>query len=129
MFAQETKFTASAPSVVEVGEQFRLSFVLNKQGENLQVPTLQGFDLLAGPSLSTSFNTSIINGKMEQSSEYTYTYVLEAREEGEYTVAPATITVDGKEYKSSPLKIKVIKGSDKPKGNNNASSSGSMPIW
>ena len=124
MFAQETKFTASAPSVVEVGEQFRLSFVLNKQGENLQVPTLQGFDLLAGPSLSTSFNTSIINGKMEQSSEYTYTYVLEAREEGEYTVAPATITVDGKEYKSSPLKIKVIKGSDKPKGNNNASSSG-----
>ena len=124
VFAQETKFTASAPSVVEVGEQFRLSFVLNKQGENLQVPTLQGFDLLAGPSLSTSFNTSIINGKMEQSSEYTYTYVLEAREEGEYTVAPATITVDGKEYKSSPLKIKVIKGSDKPKGNNNASSSG-----
>ena len=125
VFAQETKFTASAPSVVEVGEQFRLSFVLNKQGENLQVPTLQGFDLLAGPSLSTSFNTSIINGKMEQSSEYTYTYVLEAREEGEYTVAPATITVDGKEYKSSPLKIKVIKGSDKPKGNSNASSSGS----
>ena len=124
VFAQETKFTASAPSVVEVGEQFRLSYVLNKQGENLQVPTLQGFDLLAGPSLSTSFNTSIINGKMEQSSEYTYTYVLEAREEGEYTVAPATITVDGKEYKSSPLKIKVIKGSDKPKGNNNASSSG-----
>lgn len=124
VFAQETKFTASAPSVVEVGEQFRLSFVLNKQGENLQVPTLQGFDLLAGPSLSTSFNTSIINGKMEQSSEYTYTYVLEAREEGEYTVAPATITVDGKEYKSSPLKIKVIKGSDKPKGSNSASSSG-----
>ena len=124
VFAQETKFTASAPSVVEVGEQFRLSFVLNKQGENLQVPTLQGFDLLAGPALRTSFNTSIINGKMEQSSEYTYTYVLEAREEGEYTVAPATITVDGKEYKSSPLKIKVIKGSDKPKGNNNASSSG-----
>lgn len=118
VFAQETKFTASAPSVVEVGEQFRLSFVLNKKGENLQVPTLQGFDLLAGPSLSTSFNTSIINGKMEQSSEYTYTYILEAREEGEYTVAPAMITVDGKGYKSNALKIKVIKGADNPRGSN-----------
>jgi len=118
VFAQETKFTASAPSVVEVGEQFRLSFVLNKKGENLQVPTLQGFDLLAGPSLSTSFNTSIINGKMEQSSEYTYTYVLEAREEGEYTVAPATITAGGKEYRSNSLKIKVIKGSSKPRESN-----------
>ena len=50
LFAQKTEFIASAPSVVEVGEQFRLSFVLNNKGENLQVPTIKGFDLLAGPN-------------------------------------------------------------------------------
>ena len=71
LFAQKTEFIASAPSVVEVGEQFRLSFVLNNKGENLQVPTIKGFDLLAGPSLSTSSNITIINGDMKQNQEYT----------------------------------------------------------
>ena len=98
LFAQKTEFIASAPSVVEVGEQFRLSFVLNAKGENLQVPTIKGFDLLAGPSLSTSSNITIINGDMKQNQEYTYTYILEGQEEGEFTIEPATITVDGKEY-------------------------------
>ena len=124
LFAQKTEFIASAPSVVEVGEQFRLSFVLNNKGENLQVPTIKGFDLLAGPSLSTSSNITIINGDMKQNQEYTYTYILEGQEEGEFTIEPATITVDGKEYKSQPLKIKVIKGSGKPR--NNAQSSGDV---
>ncbi|MEI3420369.1 MAG: BatD family protein [Butyricimonas faecihominis] len=108
-------YRCSAPSVVEVGEQFRLSFVLNNKGEKLQVPTIKGFDLLAGPSLSTSSNITIINGDMKQNQEYTYTYILEGQEEGEFTIEPATITVDGKEYKSQPLKIKVIKGSGKPR--------------
>ena len=124
LFAQKTEFIASAPSVVEVGEQFRLSFVLNNKGENLQVPTIKGFDLLAGPSLSTSSNITIINGDMKQNQEYTYTYILEGQEEGEFTIEPATITVDGKEYKSQPLKIKVIKGSGKPR--NNTQSSGDV---
>ena len=69
LFAQKTEFIASAPSVVEVGEQFRLSFVLNNKGENLQVPTIKGFDLLAGPSLSTSSNITIINGDMKQNQD------------------------------------------------------------
>lgn len=126
VFAQKTTFDVSAPSVVEVGEQFRLSYTLNKQGENLQVPTLKGFDLLAGPSLSTSMSFSNINGKMEQSSQFTYTYVLEAREEGEYTIEPATVTVDGKEYKSEAVKIKVIKGSGESQGNNSGNRNNSQ---
>lgn len=109
--AQDVSFTASAPGVVEVGEQFRLSFSLNKQGEELQLPTLKGFELLAGPSMSTSMSTTIINGKMTTNSEFIYTYVLQATEEGEYTIEPATITVDGKQLKSNSLTIKVVKGS------------------
>ena len=109
--AQDVSFTASAPGVVEVGEQFRLSFSLNKQGEELQLPTLKGFELLAGPSMSTSMSTTIINGKVTTNSEFIYTYVLQATEEGEYTIEPATITVDGKQLKSNSLTIKVVKGS------------------
>ena len=31
-YAQKVEFKASAPSVVEIGEQFRLSYSLNKEG-------------------------------------------------------------------------------------------------
>lgn len=118
VFAQGTTISVSAPSVVEVGEQFKLSFVLNQQGDNLQLPTLKGFELLAGPSLSTSISMSSVNGKMSQTSEYTYTYVLEGREEGDFTIDPVTFTVDGKQVRSESVKIKVIKGSGKPQGGN-----------
>ena len=49
-YAQNVEFKASAPSVVAVGEQFKLEYTLNKEGDNLKVPTLEGFDLLMGPS-------------------------------------------------------------------------------
>lgn len=111
LIAQDVSFTADAPTVVEVGEQFRLSYSLNKQGEELQLPALKGFEVLAGPSMSSSFSSSIINGKVTSSSEYIYTYVLEATTEGEYTIDPATIKVDGKQMKSNAVTIKVVKGS------------------
>ena len=37
-----------------------------------------------------------------------------ANAEGEYTIAPATIKVDGKEVKSNSVTIKVVKGSARP---------------
>ena len=43
-YAQNVEFKASAPSVVAVGEQFKLEYTLNKEGDNLKVPTLEGFD-------------------------------------------------------------------------------------
>lgn len=111
-FAQQITFTASAPGVVEVGEQFRLVYRLNKaDASNLRVPSVDGLVLLAGPSPSRSSSVSIINGNVTQVEELTYTYIYEAEEEGEITVAEAIITVDGKDYTSNPLKIKVVKNS------------------
>lgn len=110
-YAQNVEFRATAPSVVATGEQFRLSYSINKEGANLQVPTLEGFDLLMGPSTSQSSSFSMVNGKTTQSVSFTYTYILEGVKEGTYQIAPATITVDGQEYKSNGLKIEVVKGS------------------
>lgn len=109
-FGQNVSFKATAPSVVELGEQFRLTYSIDKQGTNLQVPTLEGFDLLMGPSTSSSSSFSSINGQVTQTSSFMYTYVLEAIKEGTFSVPAATITVDGKQYKSNALKIQVVKG-------------------
>lgn len=110
-YGQGVEFEASAPSVVEVGEQFRLSYSLNRKGTDLQIPTLDGFTLLMGPSTGSSSSFSSINGKVTQSVSYTYTYVLEGTKEGTFQIPPATITVEGKEYRSNAISIEVVKGS------------------
>lgn len=109
--SQNVEFTASAPSVVEIGEQFRLSYSLNQKGSNLQIPTLEGFDLLMGPSVSSSSSFSSINGKVSQSISYIYTYVLEGTKEGTFQIPAATVVVNGKEYRSNAVAIQVVKGS------------------
>lgn len=110
-YAQQVEFKASAPAVVETGEQFKLSYTVNQKGTNLQVPTLEGFELLMGPSTSESSYITIANGKTTQNLSFTYTYLLEGVKEGTYQIPPATITVKGKQYQSNGLKIQVIKGS------------------
>lgn len=107
MQAQVT-FKASAPQAVEKGQQFRLSYILNKEGRDLRLPDLKGFEVLFGPSVSTSFSQSTINGKTTSESSVTYTYILTAEKEGTYTLAPASISVEGSNYKSNSLTIKVL---------------------
>lgn len=109
-YSQNVEFKASAPSVVATGEQFRLAYTINREGSNLQVPTLEGFDLLMGPSTSQSSSFSMVNGRTTQSVSFTYTYLLEGVKEGTHQIPPATIVVDGKQYKSNALTIEVVKG-------------------
>ena len=116
-YSQDVEFKASAPSVVATGEQFRLSYTVNRSASNLKVPTFEGFELLMGPNTSQSSSFSMINGKTTQSVSFSYTYLMLGSKEGTYTIPPATITVDGKQYKSNELTIQVIKGSS----NSNAS--------
>ena len=107
-YAQNVEFKASAPSVVAVGEQFKLEYTLNKEGDNLKVPTLEGFDLLMGPSVGQSFYSSNINGKMTQNVTFSYTYILEGTKKGTFQIPGATVIIDGKEYTSNALKIEVV---------------------
>lgn len=116
-YAQNVEFKASAPSVVAVGEQFKLEYTLNKEGDNLKVPTLEGFDLLMGPSVGQSFYSSNINGKMTQNVTFSYTYILEGTKKDTFQIPGATVIIDGKEYTSNALKIEVVEGSRNSNGN------------
>jgi hypothetical protein len=108
--ADSVKFSMTGPNVVTVGEQFRLSFNLNESGTDLQLPNISNFDILMGPSTSQSSSIQIINGKTTQSVSYSYTFILRAKEEGTFTIRPASIKVDGKVYESNELSIQVVKG-------------------
>ena len=108
VLAEDVSFTASAPQLVTVGHQFRVDYTLNHEGRDLQVPSMEDFDVLMGPSTSRSSSVQWINGKMTSSTQLRYTFVLLASKTGTFTLAPASITVDGKKYSTQPLTIKVI---------------------
>lgn len=108
--AQEPQLVMSAPNAVAVGDQFRLTFNISEKGDNLTLPDLGNFDILMGPSYSSSTSIQIINGKTTQSNEYSYTYILRARQEGTFTIRPGSVEVNGKTYQSNPLTIQVVKG-------------------
>lgn len=106
--AQEVNFTALAPKIVAVDEVFRLSFTVNAIGEQFIAPSFRDFDS-QGPSTSSNYSTQIINGKTKQSVSYSYNYTLRAKRLGKITIGPASITVEGKEYKTSLLTVDVVK--------------------
>lgn len=104
----QVTFKASAPATVVEGEQFRLSYVLNQEGKDLRLPDLTDFDILFGPSTSTSFSQRTINGKTTSERSVTYTYILVPKTTGTFTISPASITVGGSNYQSNSLKIEVL---------------------
>jgi tetratricopeptide (TPR) repeat protein len=101
-------FKASAPATVVEGDQFRLSYILNEDGKDLRLPDISDFDILFGPSTSTSFSQRTINGKTTSERAVTYTYILVPKKTGIFTIEPASINVKGSNYQSNSLSIEVL---------------------
>ncbi|MFN8258679.1 MAG: BatD family protein [Bacteroidales bacterium] len=107
----QVTFKASANNMVEVGENFRLNFTVNANCTGFVPPSLTDFNVLAGPSTSTSSSFQFINGKTSQTLIVTFSYIIQARKEGKYTIGKAQVTVDGKVYSTEPITIEAIKAS------------------
>ena len=63
-WAQVT-FRAEAPLLVSLDERVRVEFTVNKEPDGdrtFQAPTFEGFNILAGPSISTGMEMQWING-------------------------------------------------------------------
>lgn len=101
--------TASAPSQVSVGEQFRLTYTVNTQNVSEfragNIP--EELEVLIGPNRSIQSSYQMINGHTSSSSSITYTYIVVATKNGSYTIPAAHVTVDGKSIASNTLTIKV----------------------
>ncbi len=124
LFAESVSFTASAPSAVAKFQQFRLVYSLNASGDNFEVGNINDFNVLMGPSVSTSYSTQIINGNVSSSKSMTFTYILQATKEGTFTIPASTVMCDGKKYYSNTVTIKVLPADEANNANRNNSSSG-----
>jgi hypothetical protein len=115
--AQDISVQAEYPSVVEAGQQFRITWTVNEGGGEFSAPAFDGFTKLMGPQTSYSSNTQIINGKMSHQTSYSYVYYLQAMNAGKFEIAPASFTLKGKTYYSDPVKIEVVNGSSQTQQN------------
>lgn len=109
--ADNIQFTAQAPEEVSVGQQFQIIFTINADGKSFTAPDFKGLIVLSGPNTSTSSSLQFINGKMSQTYNVTFSYVVMANKPGTLNLEPAKITVDGKEYRSNKLQIDILKSS------------------
>ena len=106
--AGELLFEGKAPRVVNVGEQFRVTFSVNAKGSDFKSPDFKTFRVLTGPNVSSSSSVQIINGNMTKSVNYSYNYVLVATKQGKYTISPAQLKVKGKIINSNAIEIEVL---------------------
>ncbi|MCM1107858.1 MAG: BatD family protein [Clostridium sp.] len=105
----DIKVTASAPNTVVLGEDFHLKITINTHdATDFHAPDMSDFDVLMGPSRSTSSSIQIINGRTTQNSSLTMTYILSAKKEGTFSIKPAAFTVGGTKHSSNALTIKVL---------------------
>lgn len=118
IFAQAS-ISIDVPRVVETGESFQLIFTVNAEASEFSLPSITDFDLLAGPSQSRMSSTQIINGKRTESVQTSFTYVLQAKGEGRFTIPGASAVVNGRTISSSPVVIEVIKGDGTAKKSEN----------
>ena len=107
----------SAKKQVVVGERFQVVFEANAEGKNFQAPTFEGLTVLGGPFTSTSSSFSMVNGSMSHSVKVTYTFALQAYQEGTFRVGAATLTVKGNKISSEPFEIKVLPDDGSNSGN------------
>ncbi len=114
------KFYASVDkNKVGLNEQFEISFTFEGKDinslNNFTPPAFTNFLALFGPNQSTSMQ--IINGNV--SASRTYSYYLQPRSIGKYSIGSASIQFDGGTFKTQPLTIEVVKGNTQPQQQSN----------
>ncbi|MDT0606466.1 BatD family protein [Croceitalea rosinachiae] len=93
-----------------INERLRVEFTMNKDGDNFNPPSFEGFKVVMGPSQSIS--SSWINGK--RSFSKSYTYVLKPNRQGSFALGQATIEIEGNTYKTLSKNIVVTAAVDNP---------------
>jgi hypothetical protein len=106
--SQDITIQSDYPSVVEAGQQFNISWTVNAGGGEWSAPAFTGFYKILGPQTSYSSSTQMINGKVTREITYSYTYFLQALNQGKFVLAPAKFTLKNKTYYSDSIRIEVV---------------------
>ncbi len=119
-FAQDFEFTTKVSSNnVGLNQRFKIEFTVNKKDiSGFKIPNFTNFKLIAGPS--SSVQQSWVNGKSSYAKSYTY--YLQPKSIGKFTIPAASVRHKGKQYQSNTVAITVTEKVAVPKDPNTPSS-------
>ena len=121
----QVKFEAKvSKKKLGVNERLRIDFEMNKDGDNFVPPSFSDFNVVMGPN--TSVSNKYANGKRTYSK--VYSYFLEPKKRGKFTIKQAKIEIGGETYKTFPITVNVTAAVDKPNGPPSASDVASEKI-
>jgi len=99
---------------VVLGSSFEVTFTLkDAQGSRFRAPELGDYKILGGPSEMRGM--TIVNGR--STTRQSWSYELEPKRTGTFTIGAASVLVNGKTLSSQPLTIKVVQSRAKPNVN------------
>ena len=129
----QTKIKVEVHNIVELSERFNVVFVIEGEHSPQDFSWSPGddFSVVWGPQKGTSTSISMVNGKTTRNTQVSYTYILQAKKTGSFTLPSASATVKGKEISSSPVTVKVVdngtKGSQQPQAQAQSQSQSQAP--
>lgn len=83
-------------------ERLRVDFTMNGDGDDFVAPSFTGFDV-SGPMIN--IRNYWVNNKHSYSK--IYTFFLQPKRKGTFTIGSAVVEIDNKRYKTAPFKITV----------------------
>ncbi len=105
---------------VSVGEAFSISYLINSKTSNIKLdsdidlPSFVGFQTLSQNEVN---NFSSVNGQTQI--QFGYSFTFRAVRPGTFSIASASVKIQGKTYKSNAVIIKVVEAKSQPQVNNN----------
>src|SRR5262245_27317522 len=96
---------------VEAGEPIQLEIEItgSEGGDEPPDVSVDGLEIsYVGPSRSRQIQ--IINGRMAQTVSTKHIYQVVPKREGEFTIPAVSIQVDGRNYETQPVTLRVSKG-------------------
>jgi hypothetical protein len=115
LFGSDIKITATVDrTTIGINQTFALEVELSGEGANKagdpKLPEITDFATFMGNS-GTSTNMQIINGKMDLSTTYSFTFM--ATKVGKFTIPPVIINFNGQEYSSTPISIEIAQSTSR----------------
>jgi hypothetical protein len=110
-------FASISPAVIGKDESAELKLTVEnaQQAKLLSIPSLQNFNIVSGPNKENGMES--INGNVRRYTVYTYT--IQPKRSGDFTIGVATARADGKLLQTKQLQLKVTNTAtgNKPSGN------------
>lgn len=106
----QTSIQVEVHNIIGMDERFNVTFTVEGEAQPSGFDWDPGddFQLVWGPQKGTSTSIRMLNGKVNKTSQTTYTYILLPKRTGTFQLPAATAKVKGKTITSSPASVEVV---------------------